>query len=115
MENIYADVEAQHRDEQCLDLLTVPNLRIERIVSTGQATPPGEWLDQDRAEWVIVLRGAAELRFEGDDQPRILKPGDYLNIPAHCRHRVAWTAAEEPTIWLAVHYAAPSEILIVGP
>jgi cupin 2 domain-containing protein len=104
--NLYSGIAEKHQDEQFLDLVTTPNMRIERIVSTGQATPAGEWLDQERAEWVILLRGAAGLRFEGEADTRILKPGDYLTIPAHCRHRVEWTAPDEPTLWLAVHYAA---------
>jgi cupin 2 domain-containing protein len=29
-----------------------------------------------------------------------------VNIAPHCRHRVEWTAPDEPTIWLALHYAA---------
>jgi mannose-6-phosphate isomerase-like protein (cupin superfamily) len=75
-------------------------------VSLGQATPPGVWLDQNEAEWAILLRGAAKLSFEGENAARDLKPGDYVNIPAHCRHRVEWTTPDEPTIWLALHYAA---------
>jgi cupin 2 domain-containing protein len=55
---------------------------------------------------VILLRGAAHLRFEGERDPRDLRPGDYVNIAPHCRHRVEWTAPDEPTIWLALHYAA---------
>lgn len=93
-------------DEQLTELLAAPGLRIERIVSTGQATPDGEWLDQPQAEWVILLRGAARLRFAVEAKPRLLKPGDYASIPAHCRHRVEWTTPREPTVWLAVHYAA---------
>lgn len=104
--NLYDEVPTQLRDEQFLDLLAAPNLRIERIVSMGQATPPGAWLDQSQAEWVILLRGTAVLRFESEPTARALKPGDYLHIPAHCRHRVEATAAGEPTVWLAVHYAA---------
>jgi cupin 2 domain-containing protein len=104
--NLFTPIPERLADEQFLDLLAAPNLRIERIVSTGQATPPGEWLDQDQAEWVILLRGAARLRIEGETGARDLKPGDYVNIPAHCRHRVDWTAPGEPTVWLAVHYAA---------
>ena len=92
--------------EQLTELLAAPNLRIERIVSTGQATPEGEWLDQAQAEWVILLRGAARLRFAGEAKARLLKPGDYVSIPAHCRHRIDWTTPREPTVWLALHYAA---------
>jgi len=104
--NIYADIAASRDAEQFTELLAAPGLRLERIVSLGQATPPGEWLDQERAEWVILLHGAARLLFEGESGARDLMPGDYVNIPAHCRHRVEWTTPDEPTIWLALHYAA---------
>ncbi len=90
------------------ELLTVlldrPDLRIERIVSTGQATPDGEWYDQDTDEFVLVVDGAALLRIEGEAEDRQLAAGDWLLLPAHCRHRVTWTRAESPTIWLAVHF-----------
>ncbi|HEV8016528.1 MAG TPA: cupin domain-containing protein [Stellaceae bacterium] len=104
--NLYVEMQAPLGAERFDEILAAPGLRIERIVSTGQATPPGEWLDQAQAEWVILLRGGATLRFADEDRPRALRPGDYLNIPAHCRHRVEATAAGEPTIWLALHYAA---------
>lgn len=79
-------------------------MRLERIVSTGHATPPGEWLDQARDEWVVVLRGSAGLRFDGEPAPRVMRAGDHVLIGAHRRHRVEWTDASEPTVWLAVHY-----------
>ena len=85
-------------------LLAAPGLRIERIVSTGQASPPGSWYDQDRAEWVLVLSGAAGLLLEGEAAPRVLGPGDHLLIPPHARHRVEWTDLGRPTVWLAVHH-----------
>jgi cupin 2 domain-containing protein len=78
-------------------------VRIERILSHGQATPEGEWYDQDHDEWVLLLAGNAGLLFEGEPEPRSLMAGDYLMIPARRRHRVAWTSANETTIWLAVH------------
>ena len=84
-------------------LLTAANVRIERIVSHGHASPEGFWYDQDQHEWVVVLKGAARLCFEGREQVE-LKQGDFLNIPVHKRHRVEWTTPEEPTIWLAVFY-----------
>jgi cupin 2 domain-containing protein len=104
--NIFSDLAASRDTEKFTDLLTTPGLRLERIVSLGQTTPQGEWLDQDRAEWVILLRGAARLLFEGETSARDLKPGDYVTIPAHRRHRVDWTTPDEPTVWLALHYAA---------
>jgi cupin 2 domain-containing protein len=90
--------------EQTTELVATENLRIERIVSSGQGSPPGFWYDQPRAEWVLLVTGSAGLLFEGEAEPRVLQPGDYLLIPAHRRHRVAWTDVEHPTVWLAVHF-----------
>ncbi len=87
-------------------LLESGDLRIERIVSTGQQTPPGEWYGQDRNEWVVLLSGAARLRFEDETSDRDLREGDWLHIPAHCRHRVEWTSPDEVTVWLAVHFVS---------
>jgi cupin 2 domain-containing protein len=87
-------------------LLGTPARRIERIVSTGQASPPGFWYDQDRDEWVVVLSGAAGLLVEGENAPRAFRPGDHVHLPAHCRHRVEWTDGAGPTVWLAVHFVA---------
>jgi cupin 2 domain-containing protein len=91
-------------DEIAEILVERASLRIERIVSTGQATPDGAWYDQETAEWVLVVAGTARLRIEGEDQDRELAEGDWLLLPAHCRHRVNWTRAEPPTVWLAVHF-----------
>jgi len=81
-------------------LCRAPNVRIERIVSHGHASPPGSWYDQDDA----VLKGQARLAFEDDPEPLEMGPGDYVLIEPHRRHRVEWTAPHEPTIWLAVFY-----------
>jgi cupin 2 domain-containing protein len=105
MPNIYDGVASQQADEQVDRLLARPGLRIERIVSTGQASPPGFWYDQPEDEWVVVLKGRAALVIEGEAE-RVLAPGDFVFLPAHRRHRVAWTAADEPTVWLAVHSGA---------
>jgi cupin 2 domain-containing protein len=78
-------------------------VRIERIVSTGQASPSGFWYDQAGDEFVVLLAGAARLRFEQGDVTVDMKPGDWVEIPAHVRHRVEATQAEPPTVWLAVH------------
>jgi cupin 2 domain-containing protein len=78
-------------------------VRIERIVSRGHASPDGFWYDQDENEWVVLLCGGAVLRFEGHDDIT-LRPGDHVDIPAHTRHRVQWTAADVDTVWLAVFY-----------
>jgi cupin 2 domain-containing protein len=85
-------------------LVARPGLRIERIVSFGQANPQGFWYDQAEAEWVVLLAGAARLRFEDETQARALGPGDWVEIAAHRRHRVEWTDPDQPTVWLAVFY-----------
>jgi cupin 2 domain-containing protein len=85
-------------------LVARPGLRIERIVSFGQANPQGFWYDQSEAEWVVLLAGAARLRFEDETQARALGPGDWVEIAAHRRHRVEWTDPDQPTVWLAVFY-----------
>jgi cupin 2 domain-containing protein len=79
-------------------------VRIERIISLGHATADGEWYDQECDEWVLLLTGSADLLFEGEDAPRKLETGDFVLIPAHCRHRVAWTDQQVKTVWLAVHF-----------
>lgn len=101
--NLFADLPAAPVAEQIIPLLTTPNVRIERIVSHGQASPPDFWYDQSEAEWVIVLEGSAAILFDGESAPRALKRGDHLHIPAHVRHRVASTDTKAPTVWLAVH------------
>ena len=100
--NLFCDLPAELADELAETLAESGRVRIERIVSHGQASPAGFWYDQDQHEWVIVLKGAARLRFE--DETIEMKPGDFVNIPAHKMHRVDWTTPDEPTIWLAVHY-----------
>lgn len=87
------------QDESFETLLSRPGLRIERIVSHGQASPPGFWYDQPEDEWVMVVDGRATLAFE-DGRELDLAAGDWVTLPAHCRHRVVSTAA--PTVWLAV-------------
>jgi cupin 2 domain-containing protein len=103
--NLFAPIPPEITEEVIQVLLATGNFRLERIVSHGQATPPGEWYDQDAHEWVALLSGAAGLRFEDEAEPRELRPGDYLLIPAHRRHRVEWTDPGTPTVWLALHYS----------
>jgi cupin 2 domain-containing protein len=90
-------------EEQFQTLAQKGNVKIERILSYGQTTPTGEWYDQTQDEWVMVVEGEAKLEY--DDGSQIdLKKGDYVMIPAHTKHRVAWTIENELTIWLAVHF-----------
>ena len=103
--NIFTDVPRTLAAEQFVELLSAPRLRIERIVSTGQSSPPGHFDDQDWVEWVLVLQGLAKILVEGEAEPRLLGRGDYVHIPARVRHRVEWTSPDEPTVWLAVHWS----------
>lgn len=107
--NIFANLAAVDAEEEIATLLTGPTVRIVRIVSHAHASPPEFWYDQGEDEWVMVLAGAAGLLIDGEDKARRLGPGDYLLIPAHVRHRVEWTAADEPTVWLAIHLPNDSD------
>ncbi len=107
MYNLFRDLpagpEARERIECLLDR---PGLRVERIVSTGQASPPGFWYDQAEHEWVVVLQGAAKLTVDLPKGPQTvsLRPGDSLELPARRRHRVEATCADPPTLWLALFW-----------
>lgn len=102
--NLLRDLPDAGHGEISKTLLAAPALRIERIVSHGQASPPGFWYDQAEAEWVVVLQGMARLRFADEAAARSLTAGDCVQIAAHRRHRVEWTDPVTPTVWLAVFY-----------
>ncbi len=101
--NIFNDLPDIPHTEELVDILAVNNdVRIEKIVSTGQCSPPGFWYEQKENEFVILLKGKAELEFENETVE--LNEGDYLNIPAKVKHRVKSTADNEHTVWLAIFY-----------
>ncbi len=103
--NLFAELPAAAlQDEQFSTLLKRSELRIERIVSTGQASPPDFWYDQPGSEWVLVVQGEAKLRFADEAEARHLKTGDFIEITPRRQHRVDWTPADQVTIWLAIHY-----------
>ncbi len=104
IKNIFSDIPKQIPNEIFETIIKSNQFRMERIISCGQPTTEGEWYDQDQNEWVIVLKGNAGLLFEGNNEIIIMKTGDYINIPAHKKHRVEWTDTKEETIWLAIHY-----------
>lgn len=101
--NLFAQLPAALPQELVTPLLERSGVRIERIVSTGQASPPDFWYDQEEHEWVLLLAGSAVLAFE-DDRTIDLAPGDCLEIPAHVRHRVQATAPDQATVWLAIFW-----------
>ena len=101
--NIFAQIPEQLPEELFECIIKQDNIVIERIVSNGHISPAGQWYDQTRDEWVILLQGKATLLFEKDNNLISLTPGDYLLIPAHTRHRVEWSQPDFNTIWLAIH------------
>lgn len=101
--NLFENIPANLDGEVFETLLKAAGVRVERIISTGQASPEGFWYDQKESEWVLVVAGAARLQIEGE-QPVELGAGDYMNLPAGCRHRVDWTDEEQQTVWLAIFY-----------
>ncbi len=103
-ENIFSSLFEATTDEWIETLLQGKNFRLERIVSHGQISPDNFWYDQDHPEWVILLAGGARLLFANQNKEIELHPGDYLNIPAHQKHRVSWTDPDQSSVWLAVHY-----------
>ena len=102
--NFFSSVPDSLPDELMETLVAHPNVRIERIISTGHSSPTDFWYDQDEHEWVIVLQGQAKIAFADPARELTLGPGDFLEIPAHQRHRIDWTSDTEPTVWLAVFY-----------
>ena len=104
IKNIYQNI-PESTPEELIDIISnTDQVRIERIVSRGHASPSGFWYDQDKNETVFLLKGSARLLFEGKDETIMMHPGDYLNIPPHTRHRVQWTDPDQETVWLAIHY-----------
>jgi len=104
IKNIFSYLPVNLPDEMNEVLIENRNVRIERIVSRGHKSPPDFWYDQECDEFVLLIRGKAKLRFEGEQGIISMKAGDYCIIPAHRRHRIEMTSPEEDTIWLAVHY-----------
>jgi len=102
--NIYSDIPDHAIEEILENMVESETVRVQRIISDAHASPEGFWYDQRENAWVLVLRGSAALKFEGEDELAVLNPGDWVNIPACVRHRVEWTDPKEKTVWLAVFY-----------
>lgn len=100
--NLFSLPDPLPSEEQFDDLIPDLGVKIERIISTGQTTPQGQWYNQDRDEWVVLLQGQATITYENGNTAS-LTSGDHLFIPAHQKHRVAYTSTDPPCIWLAVH------------
>jgi cupin 2 domain-containing protein len=104
MKNIFDLSEIKNFSEEIFETIqSKENIKIERIISSGQTTPEDFWYDQDKNEWILLLQGEAELLFENNEKT-ILKAGDYLLIPSHKRHKVTYTSQNPPCIWLAIFF-----------
>ncbi|USP03983.1 cupin domain-containing protein [Vibrio sp. LQ2] len=101
--NLFETIPAELLNEQFTDLLRHHHVRIERILSKGHTSPESGWYDQDEHEWVLVLQGCGTVEFDNGESTT-LNVGDYLNIPAHTRHKVRYTSPDQVTLWLAVFY-----------
>jgi cupin 2 domain-containing protein len=102
--NLFSEIPDSMSGEIFEILLRNEHFKLERIISSGQASPPGEWFDQEMNEWVILLSGSAGLLFEGETDAYMMRPGDYIHIPAHQHHRIEWTDPKQKTVWLALHF-----------
>ena len=101
-QNLLTGVPTSIPNEIFETIISKQNIKIERIISKGHKSEPNFWYDQDKSEWILILKGEARLQFE--DKSIYLTSGDYLNIAPHQKHRIDWTTPEEETIWLAVFY-----------
>ena len=101
--NLFSNIPRELPAEWFESLVNTRGITIERIISRGHASAVDDWYDQDRDEWVMLISGSAVLEYS-DKTCLELQPGDWVTIPAHCRHRVAATDANRDTVWLAVHY-----------
>jgi cupin 2 domain-containing protein len=102
--NIYKQIPQKFKEEIFDNLLVTKNFKVERIVSRGHSSPKDFWYDQEQNELVLVLKGHAILVFKDENNQVELHSGDYINIPAHKKHRVKWTDPEQETVWLAIYY-----------
>jgi len=103
MKNLLTDLPPTKNEEIFEKIIQHPHFTLERIITSGQHTPEGQWYDQHQDEWVIVIQGQAQLDFE-DGEQHTMQAGDSLHIPAHRRHRVTWSDPKKNTIWLVLHY-----------
>jgi cupin 2 domain-containing protein len=104
IQNIFNNIPEKLPDELIEILSENENIRIERIVSRGHTSQPDHWYDQENKEFVLLVSGAATLRFKKDNRAVKMKAGDYLVISAHEQHRVEMTSSDEDAVWLAIHF-----------
>ncbi len=102
--NLFLNIPEKVKKEIFEPIIKNKKFKLERIISQGQCTPEGKWLEQKNNEWVVLLSGKAKLKFEYDRASYLMEAGDYIHIPKGKRHRVEWTDPNKKTVWLALHY-----------
>lgn len=102
--NLFSDIPRSMPEEMIEVLCQSEEMWIERIISRGHSSPPDFWYDQEDNEFILLVKGNACLKIEGKSKPVVLEEGDWLDLKAHVKHRVEWTAPDQDTIWLAVYY-----------
>ncbi len=103
LKNIFDDFPKNDDEEFIEEILSAKNFNLERIISEGHISPSNFWYDQDKNEFVLLLKGKAELSFDNGEKYE-LNPGDYMIINAHQKHRVDWTDPNQKTFWLTILY-----------
>jgi cupin 2 domain-containing protein len=101
--NLRDGIPPEFPEELTTVLIDTTSVLVERIVSRGHASADGFWYDQKEHERVLLVQGAALREMEGSGEFS-LRAGDWIDIPAHTRHRVTWTDPDVETIWLAMFY-----------
>jgi len=103
LKNIFENIPEDIKEEFFEDIISAKDFKLERIVSEGHSSPDGFWYDQKKNEFVLLLSGSAKISFDSGEKFE-LKPGDYLIINAHQKHRVDQTDPLEKTFWITLHY-----------
>ena len=73
-QNLFSEISGDMPDEIFEEIVTCEQVKIERIVSKGHASPDNFWYDQEKNEWVMVVKGRAVLVFEGEGYIEVVVP-----------------------------------------
>ena len=97
--NIF-DVKKFDKTKEIVEILKEnENVKIEKIISTGQTT---DWMEQEEEEFVMLIQGEAIIEYENKMQE--LRAGDTVIIKKNEKHRVAYTSKNPCCIWICIFY-----------
>ena len=116
--NIFDLKDLSEKEEVVRILTENENVKIEKIISTGQTT---DWQKSDKNEFVILVQGTAEIEyFESKDYKKSdntmknkkdinnkklrLGKGDTVLINKGERHRVSYTSKNPCCIWICIFF-----------